>query len=134
MNIDNYQSLLYMKFSNAKLIKFLLYIIIVSIIISIFTYDYTRFTTYGIITENYLVIDISTNNSDKITNSNFLKIDNVKYNYEIIDISEIKNDGVTMYQSFALKIKQTYKPNEILKVTFYYDNESILKKIIKIVF
>ena len=112
-------------------------ITIIVLIISIYILNikvYNAFNTKGYIKNNKLVLNIPIENSDAIINGKYLKIDNIKYNYEIENISEILLSNNINYQEVILNIENDFKENTITDVTIYYDLEKVATKIKRIIY
>lgn len=109
----------------------------VFIIVSGFVLTYKVYDIYeivGISTGDTVVINVPLDYSDTIKNGEYLKINDRKYDYEILDIGGLEYDlelGLN-FQSYSLKIEESFKKNEVLKIKIYYDYEKIIKKIKKI--
>ena len=58
------------------------------------------------------------------------------YKYQINNISELKIDEIRMinYQTYELVINATFKQNEIIKITIYYNKERIIDKLCRLFF
>jgi hypothetical protein len=93
--------------------------------------DYSKLSTKAIVNEDMLVIPTTIENTKIITKSTFYKIDNVKYKIKTIEYSEIYNDGQQNLQDISLKSDVHSKNNQVLDVTFYYDKDVLIKKIMK---
>lgn len=109
-------------------------IMIISSIISLQIKTYSSYKTYGIYLDNHLYVDIPLDNSDVVTKGNYIKIDNHKYDLNIEEISDLQVNGVINYQTYSLNIAKKFKDNEVVEVTFYYNKQRIMQKIIHIIF
>ena len=63
-----------------------------------------------------------------------MEINNNEYSYKIDNISNLLNDNYQNYQVYTLKTNINLKENEVVQITFYYNKEKIIKKILKIIF
>lgn len=134
MMINNYQRLLHLKRQNYGPF-FLIVILIIALTIYICQnkiYDYANFVAVSD-TDN-LLVTVPISYSDTIHNA-ILKIKNQQYEYTVTNISELLYDAnsQTNYQIYTIHIAKKYLPNEMVKVTFYYNQEKIIKKLIRFI-
>lgn len=132
--MNNYYTLLKIKYKNHFLIFVIWSILLLSIFLSITIKVYDSYTCYGIYQNENLYLNIPLSNSDNILKGKYLKINKVKYTYKINEISDLKYEGNINYQTYQISINETFKENEIVKITFYSNKEIIMKKIIKLIF
>ena len=79
-----------------------------------------------------IIIPMILDNVNKIEKSDFLKIDGKKYNFKIEEYGEIYNNGEINLQDLKISSKINKKlENQVIEITFYYDKELLLKKIVK---
>lgn len=132
--INNYQRLLHIKHHN-----YFCFFIIISIVIFLSIYicqksiaDYINLQAVS--DGNNLLITVPISYSDTIRNA-ILKIKNIRMPYTITNISELQYDDTTKinYQIYTLNLNKKYQTNEIVKVTFYYNEEKIIKKLIRFI-
>ena len=130
----SYASLNYLTYKKHVLLIFLFIIIITSFVISFNTKAYSSYKTYGIYLDNHLYVDIPIDNSDAVKKGIYLKIDDEKYDIEIEEISDLQVEGNINYQTYSLKSFTEYKNNQVVEITFYYNKQRIIKKIINLIF
>ena len=126
--------LLNLKYNKFYIMYIILFIALILLIVASNIEVFDEYNTYGISLDNNLLIDVPINNSDSVNKGNYLMINNLKYNYKIINISQVQISNMINYQTFELKIDKKFKNNELVKVTFYYKKEKMIKKIIRIIF
>ena len=129
-----YKSLYQIPYHKHFVLAFIIIIILISLVISCQIKAYSSFKTYGIYIDNHLYIDIPINNSDAVQKGEYLKIDDEKYAIEIEEISDLQVEGSINYQTYSLKSFKEFKNNEVVEITFYYNKQRIIKKIIKLIF
>ena len=61
-------------------------------------------------------------------------VKNEEYSFKINSISNLLSENYQNYQIYTLKTNINLKENEVVKITFYYNKEKIIKKIFKIIF
>lgn len=105
---------------------FLLALIIISNLKYYETKDYE-----GIYQDNLIKINVYQKDLDTILNGTFIKINNQKYNYQIISLSEVIIDNNKNYQIISIQINDQFWPNEVLNIKAYAHKESIKEKILK---
>ena len=88
----------------------------------------------GIYIKGTLKVDISIKNSDSITHSRYLLINNKKYTYKIKNISKIYETNQDYYQTYSLTINKKIRENEVVDITLLSKKERIIKKIIDTIF
>lgn len=95
---------------------------------------YDVYNCYGYIINKNLMVNIPIDNPDTINKLEYIKVNDVKYDKNIINISPILLDqaSLTNYQEITMDIAKNYAENQVLKVTFYYNKEKVLKKIQKL--
>ena len=130
----NYASLNYLTYKEHVLLIFWFIIIITSFVISFNTKAYSSYKTYGIYLDNHLYVDIPIDNSDAVKKGIYLKIDDQKYDIEIEEISDLQVEGNINYQTYSLKSFTEYKNNQVVEITFYYNKQRMIKKIINLIF
>ncbi len=128
--------LLNLKPKNSLLLILMMSLLVALFISSCLVKSYENYSTMAYCVSedgNYLNIDTEINDVSKITKSKFLKIDDKKYDFEVIEIGDLMIDEYAKinYQKILLKVNKNLIDNEIIKVNFYYDQERIIKKLIK---
>ena len=89
---------------------------------------------YGIYNENYIYINVPIDNSDTLANGDYIKINKNKYDYKINYISEMKVVENINYQEYIISINECFRQNEVVDITFYYNEEKLIKKIYNVIF
>ncbi len=131
---QSYVSLYQIPYKKHILAIFLIIIFISSMVISFRLKAYSSFKTYGVFIDNHLYVDIPIDNSDAVNKGTYLKIDDYKYDFKIEEISDLQVEGSINYQTYSLKIMKEYQNNQVVEITFYYDKQRIIRKIIDIIF
>lgn len=131
---SSYYFLQNIKYKNNLFLIIFLGIFIILINLSFFLETYSYFNTYGIYENGFIKVNILLENSDNITLSDKMKIKNEEYSFKINSISNLLNENYQNYQIYTLKTNINLKENEVVKITFYYNKEKIIKKIFKIIF
>ena len=131
---QSYVSLYQIPYKKHILAIFLIIIFISSMVISFRLKAYSSFKTYGVFIDNHLYVDIPIDNSDAVNKGTYLKIDDYKYAFKIEEISDLQVEGSINYQTYSLKIMKEYQNNQVVEITFYYDKQRIIRKIIDIIF
>lgn len=93
---------------------------------------YSKLNCKAIVINNNLVISSSINDINKLVKSKYFKINDKKYTFNVLNYSNIYNNGNINLQD--IEISSSYKnkkENQIIDLTFYYDEEKIIKKIVK---
>lgn len=127
----NYEKLLNIPY---KSFRVFLIIIAISIIVFISVLNikvYDVYNTYAIYQNSHLILNIPINYSDTITNAEYFKIDDEKYEFEVLSVSEILVDTNAMinYQEVIVSYDKVMPENTIVNVSIYYDQEKVLEKI-----
>ncbi len=130
---DNYISLLNLYYKN-HLSIFILPIIL--LILLFLTYNIEIYDTKSmnyIYNDGYYSITIPIQDSDNVINSNYVVIDNKKYDF-VID--SILYDYQDAYQTLLIKVlnKEGQINNQVGTIIFNFNKEKIIKKIIHLLF
>lgn len=130
---DNYISLLNLYYKN-HLSIFILPIIL--LILLFLTYNIEIYDTKSmnyIYNDGYYSITIPIQDSDNVINSNYVVIDNKKYDF-VID--SILYDYQNAYQTILIKVlnKEGRINNQVGTIIFNFNKEKIIKKIINLLF
>ena len=115
-------------------IIFVIYILLIIffIILSFNIKIYSKLKVKATLLEDKVVVPIILDNVDKIEKSTFITLDDKKYNFKILEYGKIYNDGNVSIQDVVIDSKISKKlENQIFELTFYYDEEKIIKKIVK---
>ena len=116
-----------------NIIIFAYIIFLTLLLLYIFSHKiYSKKILKGIVSENQIVIPINYLDSKIVSKSNFIKIDNRRYNLDVLEVSEIYNDGNVNIQDLKIKFNnKNYFDNQVIEVTFYYEYDYIIKKIVR---
>lgn len=128
-----YEQLLKIEYKTPILLICIICIFALVIILSFLLETYDVYTNNAIYND-YLLISVPIENSDAVINGEYVIINNKKYTYKVMEISELKVNSYQNYQDYKLWINTEFKQNEVLKITFYYDKEKIYKKIVDVIF
>ena len=122
----------YGKHKKLKII-FIFYLIIVMSIISFFLFFKipNKYITNGIIKDNYIVLTENVLNAKKISQSYQYKINNSLFILDSFKYSDIYSNGNINVQEIQFTNKMKKENNEIVEITFYYNKDLIIKKIMK---
>ena len=115
-------------------IIFAIYILLIIffIILSFNIKIYSKLKVKATLLEDKVVVPMILDNVDKIEKSTFLKLADKKYNFKILEYGKIYNNGNLNIQDIVIDSKINKKfENQIFKLTFYYDEEKMIKKIVK---
>ena len=132
--MNNYYYLLNIKYRSFFLIFIVIIFTIILLIISIKKDCYDEVSLYGVVNDNNILVNVLTNNSDAVQKASFIKIDNKMYNFNIINISDIKVLDNVNYQIYTINVKEKYINNEVVKITFYSNKQKIIRKIVDFIF
>ncbi len=88
----------------------------------------------GICENDLCYLKILTDNLDTIKNGEFLKIDKIKYYYQIISLGDLLVDETYLvnYNIVTIKINKSYNQREVVNIIIYAPKEKIWQKIKKI--
>ena len=131
--MNSYYYLLNIKYKNYLLSSIFIISLGILLVLSIKYETYDKETIIGIVSDNNILINV-TNNSDAVQKSSFIKIEGKEYKYSIVNISELMVSGGVNYQIYTINVKEKFKNNEVVKITFYYNKQKIIRKIIDIIF
>lgn len=122
----------YGKHKKLKII-FIFYLVIVMSIISFFLFFKipNKYITNGIIKDNYIVLTENVLNAKKISQSYQYKINNSLFILDSFKYSDIYSNGNINVQEIQFTNKTKKENNEIVEITFYYNKDLIIKKIMK---
>ena len=129
----NYDELLNIKY---KVYNGFLVLIILGIILTVYLFNnevYDVYNTFGYINNENLILNIPIEYSDTVVNGEYLMINDKKYNYEILNISEILQSNNINYQEVTLKFENQFLENMVLNTNIYHTKEKVFKKIKKII-
>ena len=112
------------------------YIFITFILVGLFIFIlnlniYDTLQLKGLVKNDYLLINLPIKYSDTLLDGKFLKINNQKYSYRIVNISPLKIDESTLieYQTIEIKVSRKSYPNEIINFAIYTQKEKLFKKL-----
>ena len=122
----------YGKHKKLKII-FIFYLVIVMSIISFFLFFKipNKYITNGFIKDNYIVLTENVLNAKKISQSYQYKINNSLFILDSFKYSDIYSNGNINVQEIQFTNKMKKENNEIVEITFYYNKDLIIKKIMK---
>ncbi len=129
----NYDELLNIKY---KVYNGFLVLIILGIILTVYLFNnevYDVYNTFGYINNDNLILNIPIEYSDTVVNGEYLMINDKKYNYEILNISEILQSNNINYQEVTLKFENQFLENMVLNTNIYHTKEKVFTKIKKII-
>jgi len=117
------------KYSLWLIISLLLFGLICFLTIYLKTYD--SFKCSGLYLNKKISITVPSSETKNIIKSDYLKVDNKKYNFSIESVSEMEYDWVTnnSYQNIILTTSKSYIENEVLDITFYKNKQRIITKL-----
>lgn len=129
----NYDELLNIKY---KVYNGFLVLIILGIILTVYLFNnevYDVYNTFGYINNDNLILNIPIEYSDTVVNGEYLMINDKKYNYEILNISEILQSNNINYQEVTLKFENQFLENMVLNTNIYHTKEKVFTKIKKLI-
>ena len=129
----DYDELLNIKY---KVYNGFLVLIILGIILTVYLFNnevYDVYNTFGYINNDNLILNIPIEYSDTVVNGEYLMINDKKYNYEILNISEILQSNNINYQEVTLKFENQFLENMVLNTNIYHTKEKVFTKIKKII-
>ncbi len=132
--INTYQRLLHISYHNYTIIILLL-LVLSGLTFYIFNQDLEDHLNLIAVSDgNNLLVQVPITYSDTIKGAK-LKIKNKDTFYTIAYISELKYDETAQinYQIYALETDNKYVENQIVNVSFYYNKEKIIKKVIRLI-
>ena len=127
----NYEKLLNIPYKSFRVFLIIMAISIIVFISVLNIKVYDVYNTYAIYQNSHLILNIPINYSDTITNAEYFKIDDEKYEFEVLSVSEILVDTNAMinYQEVIVSYDKVMPENTIVSVSIYYDREKVLEKI-----
>lgn len=127
----NYEKLLNIPYKSFRVFLIIMAISIIVFISVLKIKVYDVYNTYAIYQNSHLILNIPINYSDTITNAEYFKIDDEKYEFEVLSVSEILVDTNAMinYQEVIISFDKVMPENTIVNVSIYYDQEKVLEKI-----
>ncbi len=129
----NYHKLLHLKIHRGILFDLLLILAISLILIYAFTHSITKkMDCYGVYDGLVLQIVASEALSEAISKSHTLVFNDTKFNYEVDEYGEYQIVDDVIYQQIDIAIDKELPPNEVGKVTIYYEKEKIITFILKL--
>lgn len=134
MSDCRYSDLLYIKYDKSILIQVIIGLIFVILILT-FHFEIYDVKTYTGIYQNdhYFAINLSIYDSDTISSGEFIKINDQKYEYEIIKYEDILYNGINYYQTVNIKVTNDFINNEVATIKIYSDKEKVIQKILKLI-
>lgn len=94
------------------------------------------YNTNGYVLNGELIIHVPVKNPDTLSNLEYIKILDKKYEASIINISEVLFDQSSLvnYQEITFDGNFDFKDNQVVLVTIYYNKEKVSEKMRKILF
>lgn len=135
--MNSYNYILQIKNNNYFIIYTMVTILLITLGLSFLIKSYDSLCLLGYWQNNELIINVPLDNSDVVYNETKVNIESSNYEFNIKDSQLLFDENLTNYQQFILKIKDkniNYKNNQITKVTFYYNEQRIINKIINLIF
>ena len=130
-----YQSLLNINYHNYLVLLITVILLMIILVLSISLYSYDKCNYVGVFNENQIFVNVLYNNSDAILKGTYMVIDKKQYKYVIKNISDLMIDNQINYQVYTIDFKDnSLMNNEIINITFYYNRQKIIKKIINFIF
>ena len=126
--------LLNIKYRQFILISIVVILLVICFILGFSLESYDKYMTYAVYNENNLQISVPINKTNNVINSDYILIDKQKYSFSINYISNIEVENMVNYQNIYLNNGEKYLDNQVLKITFYYNKQRIIKKIINVIF
>ena len=130
----NYEELLSIPYKTCKvfLIIVFLVLIIFGVIINFKVCDV--YNTYAYYKEGNLVLNIPLQYSDTLLNAQYFKVEEEKYDMNILYVSDILIDSTTKsnYQEVILDFPSSLTENMVVNINIYYDQEKVLKKLLEL--
>ncbi|MBE6155152.1 MAG: hypothetical protein E7164_00135 [Firmicutes bacterium] len=131
--MNNYDFLLKIKTSNSILYIVILIILLLVFVLMFVIYTYSSYHTMGIYNDG-LIVSVPLKNSDVVIKGNYLMIENRNYEYEVLEISDIQAENYINYQDLRININEKFKENQVVEITFYYNKQRLIKKIVQFIF
>ena len=131
----DYDSLLNIKIKYGLIYVMLAFLLLIWGIIILNKEYYDTYKISGIVEDSIIYLNVPLDYSDTLKKGEYLKIDNIKYDYDILEISGLEVDTVNYinYQTFALKIDAEVLNNEVLTITIYYNKEKNYQKLKRLI-
>lgn len=131
MNTEELLNIPYNVFKLIFIIAFLLIMVFVGIL-NVKVYDV--YNTYAYYENGNIVLDIPITYSDTILNTEYFKITDKKYEFNVMAISDVllNRESMINYQEVTVGVDDVYPEKAIVKVSIYYNKEKVLSKIKKL--
>ena len=116
------------------IVLILIYVFLFNVVILflLFNKGFSKKTYKGVIDDNKIVVVVSALDTYNLTKSSYVKIGDKKEKFSIREISEIYNDGNLNLQDIIINYKNSKNnKNQLVDVTFYYDYDYKIKKIVR---
>ena len=130
----NYSTLINMKYKKSKALIFLLLSSTIIVIYLLNKNSLDVYNTYAYYTNNSLLLNIPIESSDTLNNMEYIKINDEKYIVKELEIGPMLQNNYINYQEVKFMINEEFEENQVLKISIYYNNEKIIKKVKKIIF
>lgn len=101
------------------------------IIVAYFTKCYDAYNGVGVFKNHEIALNINVEDINKVLESDFIKINNKRYKFSVLSISDIQYNELAMtnYQTITIEVKEKYIENMYLEITFYSNKQRIITKI-----
>jgi len=101
------------------------------IIVAYLTKCYDAYNGVGVFKNHEIALNINVEDINKVLESDFIKINNKRYKFSVLSISDIQYNELAMtnYQTITIEVKEKYIENMYLEITFYSNKQRIITKI-----
>ena len=116
------------------IVLLLIYVFLFNVVILflLFNKGFSKKTYKGEIDDNKIVVVVSALDTYNLTKSSYVKIGDKKEKFSIREISEIYKNGNLNLQNIIINYKNSKNnKNQLVDVTFYYDYDYKIKKIVR---
>lgn len=130
----NYQDMVYIDYK--KYISIYLFVVlIISLLIISFKFTVYSTKSYNALFEkDNLTIILPYDDVENLKNSEYLMINEDKYDFEIISFSEVYSVGEYYYQTATFTVDEDFLENEIVEIKVFYNKDKMINKIIDLIF
>lgn len=130
----NYEELLSIHYQNRKWIIIFAFLFLAMVIMALNVTVCDVYNTFAYYQNNNLILKIPIAYSDTVLTTEFFKINNNEYEFNIVQLSNLLVDTTTMtnYQEIILEIPESFPENTVVQVAVYYNKEKVYKKIQKL--
>lgn len=128
---DNHLSLLNIKYKQYITVLLLPIIFIILLVLSLTITSSDKIKVNYIYNNNLYTITVPIENSDNVINADYLLLNNTKYSF---NVHSIENDIVNNIQIMEIEVNSKKIDNQVGTIIFSFNQEKIIKKIIKLFF